>query len=191
MRAPRGQALKDLDKMPAAIKVSAQSTSKKVAAALAHIARAKHDVQIQAISPSNLNTAIKAVAIARTYLAKDGIDCAFTIEFRDDKHASFTIKFVVFQQRFDAFMDGQMHVKMTTKPEALAGALCARLRDQEAPSPVVSCIGAGIVNKALIALALATQYMKEDSIYYCPFFENEPNEKGEKLTVLKIGLIKA
>ena len=188
MRAPRAPCLKDLDKMPAAIKVSAQSTSKKVAAALAHIARAKHDVQIQAISPSNLNTAIKAVAIARTYLAKDGIDCAFTIEFRDDKHASFTIKFVVFQQRFDAFMDGQMHVKMTTKPEALAGALCARLRDSA--SPVVSCIGAGIVNKALIALALATQYMNT-IIYYCPFFENEPNEKGEKLTVLKIGLIKA
>jgi len=55
------------------IKVSAQSRSTAVAGAIAGMMRERKYVEVQAIGASAVNQAIKAVAIARDYLALDGI----------------------------------------------------------------------------------------------------------------------
>jgi stage V sporulation protein S len=55
------------------IKVSAQSRSTAVAGAIAGVMRERKYVEVQAIGASAVNQAIKAVAIARDYLALDGI----------------------------------------------------------------------------------------------------------------------
>ena len=55
------------------LKVSARSRSTSVAGAIAGIVREGHPAEVQAIGAGAVNQAIKAVAIARGYLAADGI----------------------------------------------------------------------------------------------------------------------
>lgn len=65
------------------IKVSAHSRSTAVAGAIAGVMREIHRVEVQAIGASAVNQAIKAIAIARNYLAPEGIDIVCSPEFVD------------------------------------------------------------------------------------------------------------
>ena len=56
------------------IKVSARSRSTAVAGAIAGVVREHRRAEVQAIGAGAVNQAIKATAIARGYLADDGID---------------------------------------------------------------------------------------------------------------------
>jgi len=56
------------------IKVSARSRSTSVAGAIAGVIREQNRAEVQAIGAGAVNQAIKAVAIARGYLALDGFD---------------------------------------------------------------------------------------------------------------------
>ncbi|MEN6478227.1 MAG: stage V sporulation protein S [Anaerolineales bacterium] len=56
------------------LRVSAQSRSTAVAGAIAGVVREKGHAEVQAIGAAAVSQAIKAVAIARTYLAQDGLD---------------------------------------------------------------------------------------------------------------------
>ncbi len=63
------------------IKVSARSRSTSVAGAIAGVMREHHYAEVQAIGASAVNQAVKAVAIARGYLALDGIQIVCIPEF--------------------------------------------------------------------------------------------------------------
>jgi stage V sporulation protein S len=63
------------------VKVSAHSRSTAVAGAIAGIIRERGRAEVQAIGASAVNQAVKAAAIARTYLAMDGIEIACLPEF--------------------------------------------------------------------------------------------------------------
>ena len=63
------------------IKVSAHSRSTAVAGAIAGVIRDHSHAEVQAIGASAVNQAIKAVAIARTYLTQDGIEIVCLPEF--------------------------------------------------------------------------------------------------------------
>lgn len=63
------------------IKVSAQSRSTAVAGAIAGVMRERKHAEVQAIGASAVNQAIKAIAIARDYLAMDGIEIMCVPEF--------------------------------------------------------------------------------------------------------------
>ena len=56
------------------LKVSAKSRSTAVAGAIAGVVRENGRAEVQAIGAGAVNQAIKAVAIARGYLAEDGIE---------------------------------------------------------------------------------------------------------------------
>lgn len=56
------------------IKVSSQSRSTAVAGAIAGVIREHGRAEVQAIGASAVNQAVKAIAIARTYLEEDGLD---------------------------------------------------------------------------------------------------------------------
>jgi stage V sporulation protein S len=56
------------------IKVSAKSRSTSVAGAVAGVIREHHRADVQAIGAGAVNQAIKAIAIARGYLERDGLD---------------------------------------------------------------------------------------------------------------------
>jgi stage V sporulation protein S len=65
------------------IKVSARSRSTAVAGAIAGMMRDHRHAEVQAIGAGAVNQAVKAVAIARSYLAQDGIDIVCVPEFVD------------------------------------------------------------------------------------------------------------
>ena len=56
------------------LKVSARSVPNSVAGAIAGVIREKGAVEVQAVGAGASNQAVKAVAIARGYLAPSGID---------------------------------------------------------------------------------------------------------------------
>lgn len=68
---------------PEVLKVSSQSRPSSVAGAIAGVIREKGRVEIQAIGAGAVNQAIKAIAIARGYLAPGGIDVICIPAFTD------------------------------------------------------------------------------------------------------------
>lgn len=56
------------------LKVSAKSLPNSVAGAIAGIVREKGRVEVQAVGAGAVNQAVKSVAVARGYLAVNGID---------------------------------------------------------------------------------------------------------------------
>ncbi|GAB6098664.1 stage V sporulation protein SpoVS [Halanaerocella petrolearia] len=80
------------------LKVSSKSSPKSVAGALAGVLREREGAELQAIGAGALNQAVKAVAIARGYVAPSGKDLfcipAFTdIEIDGDERTA--IKLIV------------------------------------------------------------------------------------------------
>jgi len=65
------------------LKVSARSRSTAVAGAIAGVVRETGRAEVQAIGAGAVNQATKAVAIARSYLALDGIDVVCIPSFTD------------------------------------------------------------------------------------------------------------
>jgi stage V sporulation protein S len=80
------------------LKVSAQSKPKSIAGALAAVVREKGRAELQAVGAGAVNQAIKAIAIARGYVAPNGIDLvtipAF-LEITIDQEERTAIKFIV------------------------------------------------------------------------------------------------
>lgn len=65
------------------LKVSTKSNPSKVAGAIANIFREKGTVEIQTIGAGSLNQAVKAVCIARGFLAPGGDDIVIIPSFND------------------------------------------------------------------------------------------------------------
>ncbi len=65
------------------LKVSSKSKPNSVAGALANAFREKKSVEIQAVGAGSLNQAIKAIAIARGYVAPTGKDLVCVPAFSD------------------------------------------------------------------------------------------------------------
>lgn len=84
--------------MPEVLKVAADSKPKAVAGALAAVVRERGSVELQAVGAGAVNQTVKAIAIARGFVAPNGIDLvaipAFTkIEIEGEEHTA--IKFLV------------------------------------------------------------------------------------------------
>ena len=80
------------------IKVRGTSRTSAVAGAIAGIFRENKLAEVQAIGASAVNQSVKALALARSYLAQDGIDVVFISEFVDveiDGKVRTAIKFTV------------------------------------------------------------------------------------------------
>ncbi|AAD36136.1 MULTISPECIES: stage V sporulation protein S [Thermotoga] len=81
------------------LKVSSKSDPNKVAGAIAGVVREHGKAEIQAIGAGAVNQAVKAIAIARGYLAPSGIDLVFVPAFTDveiENEKRTAIKFIVF-----------------------------------------------------------------------------------------------
>ncbi|MBR4231515.1 MAG: stage V sporulation protein S [Bacilli bacterium] len=65
------------------LKVSSKSNPSKVAGAIANIYRENGECEMQTVGAGSLNQAIKAVAIARGFVAPMGIDLVIVPAFND------------------------------------------------------------------------------------------------------------
>lgn len=80
------------------LKVSAKSNPKSVAGALAAVFRQHGKVEIQAVGAGAVNQAVKAIAIARGFIAPNGIDIVMVPAFTEiaiDGEERTAIKFIV------------------------------------------------------------------------------------------------
>ncbi|MDW7675595.1 MAG: stage V sporulation protein S [Bacillota bacterium] len=80
------------------LKVSAKSNPKSVAGALAAVFREQGKVEIQAIGAGAVNQAVKAVAIARGFIAPSGIDLVMIPAFAEisiEQEERTAIKFLI------------------------------------------------------------------------------------------------
>ena len=80
------------------MKVAATSNPRAVAGAVANTVREAQHADLQAIGPKAVNQAIKAIAIARGYVASNGIDliCApVFVEVEIDGSPRSAIKFMI------------------------------------------------------------------------------------------------
>ena len=69
--------------VPSVLKVSAKSSPNAVAGALAAVLRDRETAEMQAVGAGAINQAIKAVAIARSYLKTGNLDLQCTPSFID------------------------------------------------------------------------------------------------------------
>lgn len=65
------------------IKVSANSRTAAVAGAIAGVIREHHIAEVQSIGAGAVNQAVKAIILAKGYLANDGIEIVCVPEFVD------------------------------------------------------------------------------------------------------------
>lgn len=65
------------------LKVSSKSNPNSVAGAIAGIVKEKKSVEIQVVGAGALNQAVKAIAIARGFLAPVGLDLVCSPSFRE------------------------------------------------------------------------------------------------------------
>jgi stage V sporulation protein S len=80
------------------IKVKGTSRTSAVAGAIAGVIRENNRAEVQAIGASAVNQAVKAMALAKSYLVQDGLSIVFVPEFVDveiDEKIRTAIKFVV------------------------------------------------------------------------------------------------
>ena len=80
------------------IKVAASSRTAAVAGAIAGITRQHHRAVVQAIGAGAVNQAIKALALATSYLKNDGIFVSFVPEFAEvsiNDNVRTAIRFVI------------------------------------------------------------------------------------------------
>lgn len=80
------------------LKVSAKSSPNSVAGALANVLRERGKAEIQAIGAGALNQSVKAVAIARGFVAPSGVDLICIPAFTDimiDNEERTAIKLIV------------------------------------------------------------------------------------------------
>ncbi|MBC7340102.1 MAG: stage V sporulation protein S [Firmicutes bacterium] len=84
--------------MAEVLKVSSRSSPNAVAGALAGVVREKGSAEVQAIGAGAINQAVKAVAIARGFVAPGGIDLICIPAFTDvniNGEERTAIKFIV------------------------------------------------------------------------------------------------
>jgi stage V sporulation protein S len=80
------------------LKVSAKSNPNSVAGALAGVIRENGNAEVQAIGAGAINQAVKAVAIARGFVAPSGVDLICIPAFTDiciDGEERTAIKFII------------------------------------------------------------------------------------------------
>jgi len=166
-------------------KVGQSTNPREVASQIAAQARAAVDCPtLQCIGPSATNQAIKAVSIARNYLAKSDAsgetahpDVIVYPEFvkldaasgqMDDGPALSAMQLTLCKRvrRTSVDKEGRsLKVSSSTEAKSLAGAIASCTR--EGSRVELTAIGAGSVNQAIKAIAIARQYVEEEAIDLC------------------------
>jgi len=88
------------------LRVSAKSKPDATAGAIAGAIREEGKVEIQTIGAGALNQAVKAITIARGYLAPNGVDIIFIPSFADikiDEEERTAIKLAVMPRKYNPY----------------------------------------------------------------------------------------
>jgi len=161
------------------LKVAARSNIHTLAGAIANRLRSGTEVEMVAIGPDSVNQAVKAIAVARTYLEDDPIDLVALPEFlhvtgRDANQAQRSaLRFIIAacpnlqpkgairdQRPADDPRTSQLKVAGTSTPAFTAGAIAKRIRLGGRCAAIA--MGADPVNQTVKAVAIARTFLERD-----------------------------
>jgi len=173
-----------------ALKVSAESSPKKVAGAICHCLRIGGvPPALIAKGTTAINQAVKSIAIARNFLeAEDDVDLIAQPSFRGDiSHSSGCIIHVRRANKIeltDEDISDALNVTNKSVPDKLAGAVAGRVREKKRVS--ISAIGPKGVMRAIETIAFAREYLKNERIdvKFTPTMKNvDIDDKGPMVAV--------
>lgn len=152
------------------LKVKGDSEAKKVAGAICSVVREAPSGQppaVVATGPAAINQAMKAIAIARTFLKESqSIDVCVQPEFfqLEDGHSGLLLPIRKKTRRSRSGEDEAQALKAASGTDAkvLAGAISSFAR--EGRRMVVTAIGASAINQAVKAIAIARKNIEEEAI---------------------------
>lgn len=182
-----------------AVKVAPKTNVKSIAGSIAKCLRGAEALVATAVGPEGLNHGVKAFCISRCYLAAEGLDLNISVaEARPDTNVSQDRAYAFLVQRMQvppaaagpmcaagvgradplprqARSPGQQTAMKVAAGGAIApvaGAIAKCLRDDK--EAVISAIGPVSVAKCMEALALASTYLRKESmeLFFFPNFEN-------------------
>ncbi|KAF6259886.1 stage V sporulation protein S-domain-containing protein [Scenedesmus sp. NREL 46B-D3] len=160
-----GAGLPQVPGMSNFVKVSGESDPRKVAGKLAHTCRDNPAPAMLTIGTKCINQAVKAICIARGYLAEQQIELTFQTAFREggtpdrpsvalylSKHPN--SRWLPLQGAVELAVSG------TSQPSVVAHALASRCRDDSA----VCLVGIGMdaVTNAVMAIGQTRLYLEQD-----------------------------
>lgn len=151
---------------PYFVKVSAGSNPKGVAGKVCHTCREGDAPAMLTIGSSCINQAVKAICIARGYLAKDSnaVDLTFQTAFREGgtqekpSVALYLAKHPISWVPTPNTME--MQVSASSQPTVVAGALANRVR--EGAVPCLTAIGVDAVANCVLAIGHTRLYLEPD-----------------------------
>lgn len=150
---------------PLVMDIAAASKAKNIAGAIAHFTRDNTDIVLSAVGSTSVNQAVKAIAIARTYLKDDKLDLEFSVERKPQKVVKdvmlFTLKKIPLA---DSTEEKYFEMKASAKSTryALAGAISNNVREKITPK--VTGIGQKAVFRAISAIVQARTYLQDDGL---------------------------
>jgi stage V sporulation protein SpoVS len=121
----------------------------------------------------SINQSIKAIIVARNYVADEGLDCAISaVSVNDDVgRDALTLCVTPHAKTHDvaAAEDNFFRCAATTKHGALAGAIASRVREGAMQLSCTS-VGPAAVLRSVKAFGLAKEYAEGCDFYLVPFF---------------------
>ena len=143
--------------------VAAGSRAKQVAGSIAQTIRESTPPLLSAVGPGSVNQAVKAIAIARTYLEQDNLDISCSISHKPGEKIRDLIHFTLTKhprREEDEHLEYE-DLKSSAKSRrgALAGAIANNIREEKRPR--ITSIGKAPVFQAVTSIVKARKYLGE------------------------------
>eukprot|EP00298_Acanthocystis_sp_HF-20_P016103 c21376_g2_i1.p1 GENE.c21376_g2_i1~~c21376_g2_i1.p1 ORF type:complete len:307 (-),score=98.01 c21376_g2_i1:110-1030(-) len=152
------------------IKVSGQSNPKSVAGSISHTTRAGEPPVVLAVGALSVNQALKAIAIARGFLAEDRISLTCQPEFRQEAHIAHNLALTLIKSPLrtnplpPTLVTTDIKVKKDSDPNRTAGIIAERVCEGHRVSVICVSLGAETVYGALVAISISRQFLERDGI---------------------------
>lgn len=147
--------------------VAAGSRAKQVAGSIAQTIRESEPPLLSAVGPGSVNQAVKAIAIARTYLEQDNLDISCSISHKPGEKIRDLIHFTLIKHpREEEDEDVEYEdLKSSAKSRrgALAGAIANNIREEKRPR--ITSIGKAPVFQAVTSIVKARKYLGKSAFY--------------------------
>ncbi len=176
-----------------AIKVGGTQDAKDIAQRICESCRVGEPPALLTIGGQSINQAVKAIAIARSDLSKEGLQLSFQPAFRHTDRTKPLIAFYVAKERAPRQQathgdDVTLTVASGSKIVPVAGAIAGKIRENLKIS--LMAIGVDAVTNAVLAVGNARLFLEQDNydIRVEPEFE-KVEKNGQLMTSMRLSLI--
>lgn len=192
----QGQSVAEIAAAPSGertLKVSATTNPKKLAGSIVLVCEGGEAPMLLPLGAACVNQAVKAIAIARRDLAEEDEPTYLSCfpDFRDDGRRTVSMQCDKEVKGPWSSSDADLTVASGTNPANAAGAIAGKVR--EGLKVAIRACGAEAVSNAVLAVAHARRYLKDEGVdvFFCPEFEKEATKDGQERTVVLFRVCKA